>query len=103
MVVGAVGVARSEDVAWFGTQANQTKLGKKIVVASQVYKWEVVLREIFDDAKNGVLGGKKFEITLANGGIALEYNDDYPLDAAVRKVGDDTAAGIMDGSITTGH
>lgn len=103
MVVGAVGVARSKDVAWFGTQANQTKLGKKIVVASQVYKWEVVLRQIFDDAKNGVLGGKKFEVTLANGGLVIEYNDNYPLDAAVRKVGDDTAAGIIDGSITTGH
>lgn len=103
MVVGAVGVARSSDVAWFGTQANQTKLGKKVVVASQVYKWEVVLRTIFDDAKNGVLGGKKFEVTLASGGLAIEFNDGYPLDAAVKKVGEEVAAGIADGSIETGH
>lgn len=99
MVVGAVGAARSENVAWFGTQANQTKLGKKIVVASQVYKWEVVLRDIFDNAKNGQLGGTQHEITLENGGLVLEFNDDYPLDADAKAAGEAAIAGIIDGSI----
>lgn len=103
MVVGAVGAARSENVAWFGTQANQTKLGKKVVVASQVYKWEVVLRTIFDNAKAGKLGGDKHVISLANGGIVLEFNDDYPLDAAAREAGEAAVAGIIDGSIKLGE
>ena len=50
-VVGAVGVASGEDVPWFGTQANQTELDPSIVVASQVYHWEVVLDDMFDLVK----------------------------------------------------
>jgi len=99
MVVGAVGAARSENVAWFGTQANQTKLGKKVVVASQVYKWEVVLRTIFDNAKAGKLGGDQHEITLANGGLVIEFNDDYALDPDARAAGEAAIAGIIDGSV----
>lgn len=103
MVVGAIGAARSANVAWFGTQANQTKLGKKIVVASQVYKWEVILREIFTDAQNGVKGGKILKIDLANGGLQIEFNDDYPLDPEARKAGEAALAGISDGSIMMDH
>jgi len=103
MVVGAIGAARKSDVAWFGTQANQTGLGKKIVVVSQVYKWEVILREIFTDAVNGVKGGKTLKIDLANGGLQLEFNDDFPLDADARKAGETAMAGIIDGSITIGE
>ena len=103
MVVGAVGAARSENVAWFGTQANQTKLGKKIVVASQVYKWEVVLRTIFDDAKAGKLGGEMHEITLANGGLVMEFNDDYSLDADAKAAGEAAVAGIIAGDIKLGE
>jgi len=103
MVVGAVGAARSENVAWFGTQANQTKLGKKIVVASQVYKWEVVLRTIFDDAKAGKLGGDQHEVTLANGGLVMEFNDDYALDADAKAAGEAAIAGIIAGDIKIGE
>jgi len=103
MVVGAVGAARSADAAWFGTQANQTKLGKKIVVTSQVYKWEVILKELFDDVLAGKLGGKKLEVNLANGGLVLEYNDNFALDAGAREAGDAAIAGIIDGSISLGE
>ena len=101
MVVGAVGVARKEKAAWFGTQANQTKLGPKSVVASQVYKWEVALENIVKDMKSGVLGGAKYVVTLANGGLAIEFNDKYPLADDVRAVGEKMIAGIKDGSIET--
>ncbi len=101
MVVGAVSVAVDEGVLWFGTQANQSSLGD-IVVASQVYKWEVVLREILELVQGGTLGGQSFEINLENGGEVIEYNDAFDLPADVRQLGEDTIAGIMDGSITTG-
>lgn len=101
MVVGAVGVARKEKAAWFGTQANQTKLGPKSVVASQVYKWEVALENIVKDMQNGVLGGAKYVVTLANGGLTIEFNDKYPLPEEVRAVGDAMISGIADGSIET--
>jgi len=101
-VVGATGVARDEGVAWFGTQANQTALGEEIVVASQVYHWEVVLDDIIAAVEGGTLGGEVFILTLENGGLVIEYNDAYGLDADIQSGAEATAEGIADGSISTG-
>ncbi len=103
MVVGAIGAARNSNVAWFGTQANQTRLGPKIVVASQVYKWEVILRELFDAVKAGEKGGKKLVVDLANGGLKIEMNDDYPISPEAKATGEAAIAGIADGSIKVGE
>ena len=102
MVVGAVSVANDAGILWFGTQANQTSLAPSIVVASQVYHWEVVLRDIIGQMDSGTLGGEEFKIDLANGGEVIEYNDAFDLPADVRQLGEDTIAGIKDGSISTG-
>lgn len=103
MVVGATGVANEHGVAWFGTQANQTALGEDIVVASQVYHWEVLLNDMIDKIEAGTLGGEVMVATLANGGIVIEFNDGYGLDNAIREAADATIAGIVDGSISTGQ
>lgn len=102
MVVGAIGVAQEQGIAWFGTQANQATLAPDVVVASQVYHWEVVLRQILDLMAAGTLGGELFEINLANGGEVIEFNDGYALPDEVRQLGEATIAGIIDGSIETG-
>lgn len=99
MVVGAVGVARTKKAAWFGTQANQAELAPEIVVACQVYKWEVVLRQILADMDNGLLGGKKYALSLANNGLVIEFNDKYGLPAEVKTVGMETIAAIKDGKV----
>ena len=101
MVVGAVGVAQANGTLWFGTQANQAALAPDLVVASQVYKWEVVLRQIVADISAGSLGGKAYEIDLANGGLVIEYNDGFSLPADVRAAADNTIAGIIAGSVNT--
>ena len=102
MVVGAVGVANENGLLWFGTQANQTSLGPDIVVASQVYHWEVVLRDIIAKIEDGVLGGEIYEINLANDGLVIEFNDGFTLPADVRAKADAAIAGIESGSISTG-
>jgi basic membrane lipoprotein Med (substrate-binding protein (PBP1-ABC) superfamily) len=102
MVVGAVSVAKDAGILWFGTQANQTSLAPEIVVASQVYHWEVVLRDIIANIQAGALGGELYSIGLANGGELIEFNDGYDLPADVRQLADATIAGIIDGSIVTG-
>jgi len=100
MVAGAIGVAKDQGVLWFGTQSAQTSLAPDIVVASQVYHFEVVLSEMVNLVKAGTLGGQQFAINLANGGEVIEYNPDYALPAEVKTLADQTAAGIADGSIT---
>ena len=99
MVVGAIGVAQERGVPWFGTQSNQASLAPEIVVASQVYKWEVVLRQIIDLVKAGTLGGQAFQIDLANQGEVIEFNPQYNLAADVAQASQDTITGIANGTI----
>jgi simple sugar transport system substrate-binding protein len=99
MVVGAIGVAEENGVAWFGTQADQSSLAQNIVVASQVYDWTVVLDDIISLVKAGTKGGKAYALTLANGGLVMSYNAGYPLPADVKAKADEAVAGIKSGSI----
>lgn len=101
MVVGAIGAARSKRVPWFGTQANQTELAPEIVVASQVYKWEVVLRQILADMDKGILGGKMYAITLANKGLVIEFNEKYKLPEDVKAIGMKAVEEIVAGKVHT--
>ncbi len=100
MVVGAIGVAESNDALWFGTQSSQTSLAPDIVVANQVYDWTVVLNDIIDLIDEGTYGGKAYVITLENKGLVIEYNDAFDLPADVKTAADDAANGIIDGSVT---
>ena len=99
MVVGAIGVAKDKNVLWFGTQADQSSLAPNIVVANQVYHWEVVLTQMIDMIQHGTLGGKAFTINLANGGEVVEFNPQYDLPADVKKAAEDAIQGIKDGKI----
>ena len=102
MVVGAVGVAKERGIAWFGTQSNQTSLAPDVVVASQVYHWEVVLRDIIAKIQAGTMGGQAYAISLENDGEVVEFNSAYNLPADVKTLAENTIAGIKDGSIKTG-
>jgi len=102
MVVGAIGVAEESGALWFGTQASQTELAPGIVVANQVYRWDVVLNEIIDLIDAGTLGGKSFVIDLANGGEVLEFNPDFDLPADVLALAEETITGITGGAVPIG-
>lgn len=100
MVVGAIGAAEENGALWFGTQADQSSLAPSIVVANQVYHWEVILQEMISMIQGGTYGGKAFQITLANGGEVVEYNPDYSLPDDIETLAEDTVSGIIDGSIS---
>ncbi|RLC71927.1 MAG: BMP family ABC transporter substrate-binding protein [Chloroflexi bacterium] len=100
MVVGAIGVAEEKGVPWFGTQSDQSSLAPDIVVACQVYDWTVVLDEMIKLIQNGTLGGKAFAITLANGGLNIQYNPGYALPDEVKALAEKTIQGIIDGSVS---
>ncbi len=100
MVVGAIGVAKENGVPWFGTQSSQTSLAPEVVVANQVYDWTNVVNTIIENVKSGKLGGESFELTLANGGLVMDYNPDYALPADVKAAADAAAAGIAAGTIS---
>ena len=70
------------------------------MVASQVYHWEVALREIISLINSGTLGGQSFKADLANGGEVVEFNPDYVLSDEAKALADSTIQGIIDGTIT---
>jgi basic membrane protein A len=100
MVVGAIGKAEEADALWFGTQSNQASLAPSIVVASQVYHWEVMLNEMIGLIESGTLGGQSFRADLANGGEVIEFNPDYALPADAQALAESTVQGIIDGTVT---
>lgn len=99
MVVGAIGVAKEKNVLWFGTQSSQVSLAPNIVVATQVYHWEVALLEMIQLIQSGTLGGKSFTINLANGGEVIEFNPAFNLPPEVKAKAEETIQGIINGSI----
>jgi len=99
--VGAVNIASANGLPWFGTQSNTEPWSQDYTVASQVYRWDVVLADMFEMIEAGTLGGEAFELTLANGGLIIEYNDAFDLDGDIRSAADDAVAGIIAGDIAT--
>ncbi len=102
MVVGAVGVAKEKGVLWFGTQADQASLAPEIVVASQVYDWSHIVKEIIGLVQSGTMGGMNYALSLKNDGLVLAYNPGFDLPADVKALGDAAVKGIVDGTITIG-
>jgi basic membrane protein A len=101
-VVGAIGVVKDKNAAWFGNQSSQASLAPKNVVATQVYDWTPFLKDMIANTKAGKLGGAVMIGTLKNKVLVVEYNKDYTLPADVKKLADDTVQGLIDGKIQTG-
>ena len=100
MVVGAIGKIQDAGGYWFGTQADQAAFAPDTVVASQVYHWEVILKELISLRSEGTLGGQSFTANLENGGEVMAFNPDLEIPAEVIEAAESTIQGIIDGTIT---
>jgi basic membrane lipoprotein Med (substrate-binding protein (PBP1-ABC) superfamily) len=98
-VVGAIGVAKSKNAAWFGTQWDQSSLAPSNVVSSQAYNWAVVLSPILAGLKAGKLGGSTYSIKLSNGGEKIMFNPSYNLPTSVKSAAQSVISKIDSGAI----
>lgn len=107
LTVGPIAVAERDGLPWFANQANQTELAPANVVASQVYHFEVAIREILAEIDADSTTGGTFPLTLGNGGMLLEFNPGYPLDENLRRRADrlvfEVTAGAVDVSVDLGE
>ncbi|KAF0111484.1 MAG: putative ABC transporter substrate-binding protein [Chloroflexi bacterium] len=100
-VVGSIGAAKDNgSVLWFGTQQNQSSLAPTLVVASQVYDWSGMIKEIIANNKAGTLGGQAYVLQLKNDGLKIVFNPDYALSAEIKAAGEKAIADIIAGTIT---
>ena len=97
-VVGAIGVAKDNNVLWMGTQSNQSSLAPSAVVVNQVYDWTGVVKDMIAQHNAGTMGGTSYTLTLANGGLMVTFNDVTVADD-VKAAAAAAIAGIEDGSI----
>ncbi len=99
-VVGSIGAAKDAgNVLWFGTQSDQASLATKLVVASQVYDWTGILKDMIAKIKSGTLGGNVYTLHLSNDGLKVSYNSGYQLPTDAKAAGDAAIAGIKNESI----
>ncbi len=99
-VVGSVGAAKTKGgILWFGTQADQSSLAPDLVVASQVYDWTGIVKDMIAKYKTGKLGGEGFVLHLSNNGLKMVYNPAYKLPADAKAAADAAIAGIKGGTI----
>jgi basic membrane protein A len=99
-VVGSIGAAQeSGGVYWFGTQAEQTDLAPELVVASQVYDWTGMLREIIANRDAGELGGQSYVLTFANDGLKMAFNPNIDIPAEAMEAAEAAMEGIKSGEI----
>ncbi len=98
-VVGAIGVAKDKGAFWFGTQWDQTSLAPEAVIASQIYDWTGIIKDMMASHKAGVLGGKSYTLTFKNDGLKIVYNPGITVPDDVKAAAEAAIAGIKDGSI----
>lgn len=99
-VVGSIGAAKEAGtVLWFGTQQDQSSLAPNLVVASQVYDWTGMVKEIIANHLAGTLGGQTYILQLKNDGLKIAYNPGYALSADVKAAGDKAIEDIIAGTV----
>ncbi|HEU5010311.1 MAG TPA: BMP family protein [Gaiellaceae bacterium] len=98
-VVGAINVARQNNLKWFGTQWTQASLAPKNVIATQMYDWMVVLNKIIPRVQSGKLGGVSYRITLKNGGEKIQFNNAAKAPKKVREAAKKVIARIVSGKL----
>jgi len=95
---------KEKGVECMGNVANQNSIAPDNVVASFVYNWGAVYKQMIEETASQTFGDKKYWIELANGGVEVIYNDALKskITAETQKLLDDAAAGLSSGSIDLG-
>jgi len=98
-VVGSISVAKDKKGFWFGAQWDQVALAPETVVASMVYDWTSVVKDMMTANKAGVLGGKAYTLTFKNGGLKIVYNSKITVPAEAKTKADDAIKAIGEGKV----
>jgi basic membrane protein A len=98
-VVGAIGVANENGVAWLGTQSDQISLGPDVVVTNQIYNWANVVADMISKIENGELGGTAYKLIFANDGLRLEFNENIEIADEVKEAARTAIEDIKSGAV----
>ncbi len=97
-VVGSVGIAKDNNVLWFGTQSDQSPLAPEVVVANQLYDWTGTVKDMIAKIGAGELGGTAYVLTLENSGLVVQFAG-VEVSDEVKAAADAAIAAIVAGEI----
>ena len=98
-VVGAIGVASENGIAWLATQSDQMSLGPDVVVSNQIYNWANVITDMIAKVEDGELGGTAYKLTFANDGLRLEFNENIEIADEVQEAARAAIEEIKSGAV----
>ncbi len=98
-VVGAINVARQNNAMWFGTQWTQASLAPKNTVATQMYDWMPILKQMFTRMQNGKKAGVTYTISLKNAGEKVQFNKAFSTPKTIKTKAAQLIAKISSGAI----
>jgi basic membrane protein A len=99
---GPLDVATQLGVSYLGTQSSPAEIAPAVVAAAQVYHWEIALAEMLEAIDAAAPGRALQPLTLANGGLTIDFNEDFEMPPEVRSNADAAIAALTDGSLVTG-
>jgi basic membrane lipoprotein Med (substrate-binding protein (PBP1-ABC) superfamily) len=102
IATGAATVARERNIPFMGNNSDFTPFAPEVTYASSDYKYGVALHQIFDQIREGKLGGEMLALSLDNGGIEIVFNDRFPLPEEARRAAEEAIEGLKSGRIQTG-
>lgn len=75
-VPGAIDAIEEAGGLWFGSQTDQTPGWPETVAAVTAFDWSGILLDMIQNRAEGVLGGIDYEMSLADGGVNIVYNEE---------------------------
>lgn len=99
--IGSISAVKDAgNVLWFSNEQDQTSLAPQNIVATQLYDWTGMFRQMVENRKSGKLGGERLTMDLKNGGLKIVYNPGFNLPADVKAAAEKAIEGIKSGAIT---
>lgn len=100
-IPGAVSVVKERNGNWLGVQWDTIPLAPENVIASLVYDWSSILHDIVGNMKEGVYGGKAYDLTFKDDGLKILWNtESLTIDPKLIELASELSQKIVNGEIS---
>ncbi len=100
-IPGAVSVVKERNGNWLGVQWDTIPLAPENVIASLVYDWSSILHDIVGNMKEGVYGGKAYDLTFKDDGLKILWNtESLTIDPKLIELASELSQKIVKGELS---
>lgn len=102
---GVLSACEEEDVLCMGNTTDQNELAPENTIASFVYDWAPVYKQMIEETAAGEYGDAFYWIEFGNEGVSVVYNEDVSegmIDEDLQAAIDEAVEGFVDGTLDLG-